>query len=86
MVRKCWELKPENRPTFSGLVHLVSSFLEANAGYLSFSDHTIPKTNTTNADANTTETAAVDCEENNTIQEMETTAIDKEPRYQTTKL
>ena len=64
---------------------LVSSFLEANAGYLSFSDHTIPKTNTTNDDANNMETAAVNCEESNTIQEMETTAIDKEPRYLTTK-
>ena len=85
MVQKCWELKPEKRPTFSDLVPLVSSFLEANAGYLSFCDNTIPKMSTTNADAVTMETAAVDCEESNTVHKMETTAVNKEPRYLTTK-
>ena len=63
---------------------LVSSLLEANAGYLSFSDNTIPKTNTTNADAVTLETSAVDSDESNPIHLLETKVIDKDARYVTT--
>ena len=63
---------------------LVSSFLEANAGYLSFSDHTISKKKTTNADGDTIETSDVDCDEGNTIQLMETTVIDKDTGHVTT--
>ena len=62
---------------------LVSSCLEANAGYLSFSNNTIPKKNTENADAVTIETTAVDCDERNTIHLMETMAIDKDAGYVT---
>ena len=63
---------------------LVSSFLEVNAGYLSFSDHTIPKKNTTHADDDTIETSTVDCDERNTIQLMETKVIDKDAGHVTT--
>ena len=63
---------------------LVSSLLEANAGYLSFSDNTIPKMSTTNANAVTIETSAVDCDEGNPIHLMETKVIDKDAGYVTT--
>lgn len=34
---KCWSESSEDRPSFSALVQLLSSFLEEIAGYLDFS-------------------------------------------------
>ena len=36
-MHQCWELEPENRPTFSSLVKSFSKFLESIAGYVDFS-------------------------------------------------
>jgi hypothetical protein len=36
-IHQCWELEPENRPTFSSLVKSFSKFLESIAGYVDFS-------------------------------------------------
>ena len=34
MLRKCWELEPKGRPSFSDLVSSLSQSLEAMAGYM----------------------------------------------------
>ena len=31
---QCWDCQPENRPTFSNIVSLLSQSLEAMAGYI----------------------------------------------------
>ena len=34
MMRKCWEIVPENRPSFSDLYTITSKYIERMAGYL----------------------------------------------------
>ena len=34
MMRKCWEIVPENRPSFSELYTITSKYVEQMAGYL----------------------------------------------------
>ena len=34
MMRKCWEMSPENRPSFKELTRTISKYIERIAGYL----------------------------------------------------
>ena len=34
MMRKCWEIVPENRPSFNELYKTTSKYIEQMAGYL----------------------------------------------------
>ena len=34
MMRRCWEIEPDKRPSFSTLVNTLSRSLEKQAGYL----------------------------------------------------
>lgn len=37
VMMKCWEWTPEDRPTFSDLVTLLSGVMESEAGYMAMS-------------------------------------------------
>lgn len=82
VVHKCWEIKPENRPHFGELVSLVSSFLEFNAGYLSFSN-SIPEKIATVKEC-TTVTTGVDLAVTKTVEMKESTAMDEFDNVTTT--
>ena len=38
MMTNCWEKKPEDRPTFTDLVAVLSLAMELRAGYVSISE------------------------------------------------